>query len=232
MQDDIQPAAAAQPIIYTGDDEMPVPKPGQVVHHCSEDDGLADVGIAIGLPGGHQLWLGELLKRDGGDIGFILHGPQGERTAAPLNEWGDVRDLFAEKVAPLFARTAVMPSTADDVRTMIRAWLDADDATHWGAFEKKLDALVNEGGAPPSIEQLGAAAAGNGETLRFLYKNYRGEIGLREVAVPIVARFGSTEWHPEPQWLVHAIDVEKGLPREFALRDMRFLHQLYDGDDR
>ncbi len=29
---------------------------------------------------------------------------------------------------------------ADDIKTLVRAWLDADDATHWGAFEIALDA--------------------------------------------------------------------------------------------
>jgi len=34
--------------------------------------------------------------------------------------------------------------TAQDIKTMIRAWLDADDATHWGAFEKRLDEIIGE----------------------------------------------------------------------------------------
>jgi hypothetical protein len=55
---------------------------------------------------------------------------------------------------------------------------------------------------------------------RFVYRNYRGEIGVRAV-LPISVRFGSTEWHPEPQWLLLADDTEKGAAREFAMRDMR-----------
>ncbi|HXA22353.1 MAG TPA: hypothetical protein VNW90_08640 [Acetobacteraceae bacterium] len=32
--------------------------------------------------------------------------------------------------------------------------------------------------------------------------------------------YGSTEWHPQPQWLVQAFDMEQGAERLFALRDM------------
>lgn len=32
--------------------------------------------------------------------------------------------------------------SAKDVAAICCAWLDADDATHWGAFEKALDAVV------------------------------------------------------------------------------------------
>ena len=50
------------------------------------------------------------------------------------------------------------------------------------------------------------------------YTNYRGERGKRTIT-PKYLRFGSTSYHPEPQWLVEAVDVEKG-PRSFAVRDI------------
>lgn len=53
----------------------------------------------------------------------------------------------------------------------------------------------------------------------FTYKNYRGEIATR-VVTPISVRFGSTEWHPEPQWLMKAFDHEKQAEREFAMMDI------------
>lgn len=58
-----------------------------------------------------------------------------------------------------------------------------------------------------------------GEPLTFTYRNYRGEIALRRVQ-PLAIRFGSTEWHPEPQWLLRAFDLDKGEEREFAMRDI------------
>lgn len=50
------------------------------------------------------------------------------------------------------------------------------------------------------------------------YKNYRGEWAMRKI-VPVRVWWGSTEWHPEPQWLLQAWDVEKRANRDFALKD-------------
>jgi predicted DNA-binding transcriptional regulator YafY len=58
------------------------------------------------------------------------------------------------------------------------------------------------------------------EPLIFQYKNYRGEVTTR-IVTPISVRFGLTEWHPEPQWLLLAFDHEKQAEREFAMKDMR-----------
>lgn len=38
---------------------------------------------------------------------------------------------------------SVEPRTADELTRVIRAWLDADDSTHWGDFEKALDSIIN-----------------------------------------------------------------------------------------
>jgi predicted DNA-binding transcriptional regulator YafY len=51
------------------------------------------------------------------------------------------------------------------------------------------------------------------------YTNYRGETADRKI-VPKTIRFASTEWHPEPQWLLDAFDIEKQADRSFAMRDI------------
>lgn len=51
------------------------------------------------------------------------------------------------------------------------------------------------------------------------YTNYRGETGVRRI-IPIEIRFVSTEWHPEPQWVMEAYDVDKGAQRSFAIKDI------------
>lgn len=51
------------------------------------------------------------------------------------------------------------------------------------------------------------------------YTNYRGETADRRV-IPIRIRFGSTKWHPEPQWLLEAFDLDRGADRSFAMRDV------------
>lgn len=53
-----------------------------------------------------------------------------------------------------------------------------------------------------------------------IYTNYRGEIAVRRIR-PMRVYFGATEYHPEPQWLVEAMDIDKEAIRIFALRDMR-----------
>jgi hypothetical protein len=71
------------------------------------------------------------------------------------------------------------------------------------------------------IDELPALLAefAPGQTLRFRYKNWRGELAVRTVRV-IRLSYGSTEWHREPQWLLEALDVEKRAVRMFAVRDM------------
>ncbi len=51
------------------------------------------------------------------------------------------------------------------------------------------------------------------------YRNHRGEVADRRV-VPSRLWFGSTSWHPESQWLLEAIDLDKGAVRDFAMRDI------------
>jgi hypothetical protein len=46
-------------------------------------------------------------------------------------------------------------------------------------------------------------------SLRFNYRNYRGEISTRW-ATPKTFWFGATEYHPNPQWIMSAFDHDKG----------------------
>lgn len=55
--------------------------------------------------------------------------------------------------------------------------------------------------------------------LRFIYTNHRGETDQRTV-IPMSVRFGSTKWHPKPQWLLKAFDLDKDAEREFAMGDI------------
>ena len=56
--------------------------------------------------------------------------------------------------------------------------------------------------------------------LRFLYRNHRGETAWRWVA-PRLVRWGTAEHHPETQWLLEGIDLDKRADRTFALKDVR-----------
>jgi predicted DNA-binding transcriptional regulator YafY len=58
----------------------------------------------------------------------------------------------------------------------------------------------------------------NGE-VRIDYTNWRGERSIRTV-VPIDIVFESNEFHPNPQWLLLAMDVDKNVVRKFAMADI------------
>jgi predicted DNA-binding transcriptional regulator YafY len=51
------------------------------------------------------------------------------------------------------------------------------------------------------------------------YINHRGEQRPRTI-LPLTLRWGSTEWHPEPGWLLEAYDFEKQAQRSFACKDI------------
>lgn len=53
----------------------------------------------------------------------------------------------------------------------------------------------------------------------FVYKNYKGEVEVRRV-FPRGLWYGSTDWHPEKQWFIHAYDLERKGLRDFALKDI------------
>jgi predicted DNA-binding transcriptional regulator YafY len=48
------------------------------------------------------------------------------------------------------------------------------------------------------------------------YTNWRGERKTRTI-MPIGIHFGSNEWHPVPQWMIYATDVDTGDDRWFAM---------------
>ena len=54
----------------------------------------------------------------------------------------------------------------------------------------------------------------------FTYKNHKGVTSLRLVR-PIMIAFGSTEFHPEPQWLLHGWDLHKQAERTYAIQDIK-----------
>ena len=51
------------------------------------------------------------------------------------------------------------------------------------------------------------------------YTNWRGERSKRRIR-PVSIRFENSDWHPETQWVIEAVDIEKGEVRNFAMRDI------------
>lgn len=61
-------------------------------------------------------------------------------------------------------------------------------------------------------------------SVTILYTNWRGETAVRRISPWDRASrlwFGSTEWHPEPQWLLSARDVEKDALRDWPLSGIK-----------
>lgn len=55
--------------------------------------------------------------------------------------------------------------------------------------------------------------------LEFTYKNHRGETSRRRVRPSYIA-FEATEWHPDPQWILWGMDLDKRMSRGFAMKDI------------
>jgi hypothetical protein len=58
------------------------------------------------------------------------------------------------------------------------------------------------------------------QAVTILYRNHRSETARGRIQ-PLCIWFGSTEYHREGQWLLKARDLDKGVERDFALRDIR-----------
>ncbi len=57
------------------------------------------------------------------------------------------------------------------------------------------------------------------KSLQFIYRNHRGEVAKRYVE-PIRMYYGNTEYHPENQWFLEAVDIERKVVRDFAVKDI------------
>lgn len=55
--------------------------------------------------------------------------------------------------------------------------------------------------------------------INFDYKNYKGINSSRRAELHNLF-YGQTEFHPKEQWLVEAVDIDKGETRVFSLEDM------------
>ena len=83
----------------------------------------------------------------------------------------------------------------------------------------KVEAIRAKQAAKPSFSALPGLPGAASEPLRFVYRNHRGDVTERAVR-PLRIWFGKTEWHPTPQWLLRAIDLDKGAESDFAIGEI------------
>ena len=103
------------------------------------------------------------------------------------------------------------PDGCDSSTCVAAHYEDHDPAIARGQYMKWAKVALTAAPAQP----------GGGEAITFRYTNWRGEVADR-TAIPRGLRWGATEWHPEPGWLLLAFDTEKQADREFALKDCLF----------
>lgn len=58
-----------------------------------------------------------------------------------------------------------------------------------------------------------------GDIIQFNYINWRGLGDIRKVLINEIY-YGSNEYHPNPQFLMKAYDLDKNVERIFAMSDM------------
>ena len=51
------------------------------------------------------------------------------------------------------------------------------------------------------------------------YTNHRGERSIRRI-LPIEISFENNEWHHTTQWILYAVDMDRGEERTFALANV------------
>lgn len=73
--------------------------------------------------------------------------------------------------------------------------------------------------APIALESMLNFKIQNKKPVRVVYKNWKGETSVRKI-IPESLYYGSSEWHPENQWLLRAFDLDKEAYRDFALSCM------------
>jgi hypothetical protein len=77
---------------------------------------------------------------------------------------------------------------------------------------------MTQNATPQSLGDHGLSIV-PGQKTEFTYTNWRGKVAQRRV-IPISIWYGATSWHPEPQWLLRAVDIDKWEQRDFALKDI------------
>jgi predicted DNA-binding transcriptional regulator YafY len=65
------------------------------------------------------------------------------------------------------------------------------------------------------------------KSVEIIYTNWRGIMAPRRI-VPLRVEFENSEWHPDTQWVLYAIDLDKGEERAFAMKDIESWRPLAD----
>jgi hypothetical protein len=82
--------------------------------------------------------------------------------------------------------------------------------------DKEVDRRIGE---TVAMFAVGAWHADGDTVVEIDYTNHRGVRAMRRIR-PLEFHFGTSPYHPEPQFLIEAIDLDKGGHRTFAAKDV------------
>lgn len=83
---------------------------------------------------------------------------------------------------------------------------------------RDISKVINKGERPKPIEPF-STEINKGDIISFDYVNYKGVKARRRVKVGGYF-FGHNQYHPDTQFFMAGIDLDKNLPRGFAIKDM------------
>ena len=69
------------------------------------------------------------------------------------------------------------------------------------------------------------------QQVQIVYTNHRGKTRDRLIQPVGLVWSNGNEWHPEPQWLLDAVDLEKGEIRSFAMKDVYNWGSIQEGEE-
>lgn len=129
----------------------------------------------------------------------------GERHPAAAEAAAESRIVRAEGLSRLSDARDWPPQPLRSVWHAIEWWRSYD----WGEDEV-VEALTRYSAERDRVRSISV-----------VYRNHRGDVANRRIR-PFRVRYGETQWHPRPQWLLECWDVEKNAARTFALKDCDF----------
>lgn len=169
-----------------------------------------------------------MTKKSNLDIGQIIQADGYTYREIVLNDTGtksDLRTTLENYYGPIprfykdegFSVLLHSPPVAQTY-----GWFVKDFADGWIFFDDKTEADRH---VESTAAMMLAGVAGHSAPMQspltpvtLTYTNWCGETAERTI-IPKAIWYGSTEWHPEPQWMLRAIDTEKGAERDFAFKD-------------
>ena len=125
---------------------------------------------------------------------------------------------------PVFRRVG-WAIKAEKTRPDVLRWIVFPVSTQLDSWDKMFESFASFDDAV-RFANLMVDHALDGDRRQILvarYKNHRGVVASRSLIPLSRMHWGSNQWHPEPQWLMDAIDCEKRELRTFSLKNLKFL---------